>query len=74
MTCFFCVTEGGPGGTRLGVHEAIGICMDCGAGLCQHHAHRSAPNEPLRCAAHAEAHHSTVEAVMAASRAPSAGR
>jgi hypothetical protein len=55
MHCYYCELEGGPGGTRYGIRQAVGVCADCGAGVCLKHAHREAAGEPLRCPEHARA-------------------
>lgn len=49
MHCYFCEVEGGPSGTRYGIRQAVGVCADCGVGVCLQHAHREAAGEPLRC-------------------------
>lgn len=56
MNCYVCEEVGSVGGTRYGTRAAVGVCHDCGIGLCRAHAHRPEPGSPLRCggcAAHA---------------------
>lgn len=55
MNCYYCELEGGPGGTRHGIRQAVGVCADCGAGVCLEHAHFETPGEPLRCPEHTPA-------------------
>ena len=52
MNCYYCDTEPGPGGTRFGVKPAIGICTDCGVGVCASHAKKASDSDSLKCAAH----------------------
>jgi hypothetical protein len=35
MRCYYCELEGGPGGTRYGIREAVAICAECGAGVLE---------------------------------------
>jgi hypothetical protein len=49
MICYYCDLECGAGGTHLGVRPAIGVCADCGVGLCSTHARSDGPGTPLHC-------------------------
>jgi Uncharacterized protein conserved in archaea (DUF2180) len=40
MNCYECERTARPGGTRLGIREAVGVCRDCGVGLCPEHGKR----------------------------------
>ena len=49
MKCFLCVHTHHPGG-HVSPVPAVGICHDCGIGLCQDHAHRpDGPGTVLLC-------------------------
>ena len=37
MNCYECERTKRPGGTYLGNREAVGVCHDCGVGLCPEH-------------------------------------
>ncbi len=50
MKCYICTKTHHPGGFPSQV-PAVGICHDCGIGLCQDHARRPAgPGTELLCA------------------------
>jgi hypothetical protein len=34
---------------RLDIPDAVGICRDCGIGVCSRHGLRKGPGEPLLC-------------------------
>lgn len=56
MNCYICNQNGGAGGTRYGISDAVGICQECGIGLCAHHGQReSNPRARLLCPNHAVA-------------------
>lgn len=49
MNCYFCAQHHS-GGTNFGNRSAIGICQNCGVGVCLEHSHRaSMPGAPLLC-------------------------
>jgi hypothetical protein len=51
MKCYICEKDlDVGGGTRYGVGDAVGICHDCGIGVCLEHSRKSAqPGSPLLC-------------------------
>lgn len=51
MNCYVCFhAPDGPGGTRLHIKPAIGVCHHCGVGLCDAHAVKGEdPGAPLLC-------------------------
>lgn len=54
MLCYTCETGPHPGGMHLDIPDAVGICHDCGIGVCSRHGRREEPGEPLLCADCAE--------------------
>jgi hypothetical protein len=55
MLCLFCSTTDVAGGTHLGVRLAQGVCHQCGAGVCLHHAQvGDGSNGVLLCPRHAD--------------------
>ena len=53
MNCYLCSQAGGPGGTRLGIREAVGTCHYCGIGICELHGRRRPePSGPFCCPTH----------------------
>lgn len=49
MNCYFCAQHH-PGGTNFGNRSALGICQNCGVGVCLEHSRRdSTPGAPLLC-------------------------
>lgn len=48
MLCYQCDKSPQPGGLRYGVRQAVGVCHDCGAGVCAEHGVKRA-GEPLLC-------------------------
>ena len=49
MRCYIC-EQSVVGGTRYAIEEAIGICHQCGVGVCERHAFKSeAPGSSLMC-------------------------
>jgi hypothetical protein len=58
MNCYICEQKPGPGGTRFHVKAAVGICHNCGVGVCAEHSYRAAePGSPLLCPSCAELLH-----------------
>ncbi len=56
MKCYVCEENGGAGGTRFGIRDAVGICQVCGVGVCRQHSHRDpTPEARLLCGLHAAA-------------------
>jgi hypothetical protein len=54
MQCYICRTTHRPEGTLYGVRPAIGVCRECGVGVCVEHAcWGEAPVAPLLCPTHA---------------------
>ena len=49
MLCYTCETGPHPGGMHFGIPEALGICHDCGIGVCGHHGRREGAGEPFLC-------------------------
>jgi hypothetical protein len=50
MICYICDREVHPGGTRYGILPAIGVCHDCGIGVCARHGNKEAVSgAPLLC-------------------------
>ena len=49
MLCYTCERGPHPGGMRLDIPDAVGICHDCGIGVCSRHGLRKGPGEPLLC-------------------------
>ncbi len=55
MKCYICEKTPGPGGTHYHVKAAVGICHNCGVGVCMEHSYRaSEPGSPLLCSSCAE--------------------
>jgi len=55
MNCYICNRKPGPGGTRYHVKAAVGICHNCGVGVCIEHSYRALePGSPLLCPSCAE--------------------
>ena len=54
MYCYYCEKNHPPGGVRYGIPHAVGICHDCGVGVCAEHGEKKA-GQPLLCAACAKA-------------------
>jgi hypothetical protein len=50
MNCYECERSSRPGGTHFGVRQAVGVCQDCGVGLCPEHG-KKADSGPLVCSA-----------------------
>lgn len=49
MNCYFC-SQRRPGGTRFGATTAIGICRNCGVGVCEEQGHKASyPGALLLC-------------------------
>lgn len=38
MRCYHCLRGPRAGGTLFGVAEAVGVCQQCGEGVCYRHA------------------------------------
>lgn len=53
MNCYYCSTTMGPGGTHYGIRQAIGICRECGLGVCEAHGKLDELGT-LHCAGHLE--------------------
>ncbi|HSK76219.1 MAG TPA: hypothetical protein VLQ45_07145 [Thermoanaerobaculia bacterium] len=49
MNCYFCETGPHPGAMHLNVSHAVGICHDCGVGVCADHGFREEAGAPLLC-------------------------
>ena len=56
MECYECKNRH-PGGTRLGIRQAVGVCHDCGVGLCSEHGTKI-HEQPLLCS---ECYHNRIE-------------
>ncbi len=49
MNCYFCAQHH-PGGTNFGNCSAIGICQQCGVGVCAEHGQKEVTlGAPLLC-------------------------
>lgn len=58
MNCYICEKSPGPGGTHYHVKAAVGICHNCGIGVCAEHSERAPqPGSPLLCPSCAELLH-----------------
>jgi hypothetical protein len=52
MNCYVCEKTPGPSGTRYHIKAAVGICHNCGVGICAEHSHKDVqPGAPLLCPA-----------------------
>ena len=50
MKCYICDHTPPPTAIRYDVPEAIGICQDCGIGVCASHSYKDTqPGSPLLC-------------------------
>jgi hypothetical protein len=50
MNCYLCEKTLGPGGTHFHVKAAVGVCHNCGVGICAEHSHKDEqPGAPLLC-------------------------
>ncbi len=50
MNCYICDQAPLTGTMRYAVAEAIGVCRQCGIGVCVQHSHKEAePGSPLLC-------------------------
>lgn len=50
MNCYICEQGPRPITMRYGIMAAIGICRDCGIGVCTEHSHKGPePGAPLLC-------------------------
>lgn len=50
MKCYLCATTNGPGGVCYHIATAIGVCLECGIGICRQHGVKGAhASSPLRC-------------------------
>lgn len=65
MNCYECERAGRPGGTHFGIRQAVGVCRDCGVGLCPEHGKR-AGRRPFLCSACAQARDESAAAKPAA--------
>jgi hypothetical protein len=51
MNCYICERTTPAYTLRLGIAAAVGICHDCGIGICYEHSRKAAePGAPLLCA------------------------
>jgi hypothetical protein len=48
MNCYECERVTRPGGTHFGIRQAVGVCRDCGVGLCPEHGKKS-DEQPFLC-------------------------
>ena len=55
MNCYHCETGERPGGMSYGIRPAVGVCRECGIGVCLEHGRREAGGRLLceSCAAKA---------------------
>ena len=59
MNCYTCNKMPGPGGTNYHVRQAVGVCHNCGVGVCAEHSVKAElEGTPLLCLACAELHKS----------------
>lgn len=50
MKCYICDQTPPPNGIRYGIADTIGICHDCGIGVCTTHSYKDTqPGSPLLC-------------------------
>lgn len=49
MLCYYCEKTPPLGGVRYGIRQAVGICHDCGVGVCAEHGLKQT-GRPLLCA------------------------
>ena len=50
MICYTCDQTPVTGNLRYNVADAVGICNNCGIGVCVRHSHKDAmPGSPLLC-------------------------
>jgi hypothetical protein len=50
MNCFICDQAPQTGTMRYAVAEAMGVCHDCGTGVCAKHSRKEdEPGSPLLC-------------------------
>ena len=50
MHCYICEHSERAGGTRYAIREAIGVCHECGIGVCDKHADKGEEvGSPLLC-------------------------
>jgi hypothetical protein len=50
MLCYLCQTGKTVGATHFNVQFAVGICQQCGVGVClEHSCKASEPGSPLLC-------------------------
>lgn len=50
MNCYICEQGPRPATMRYGMMAAVGICRDCGIGVCIEHSHKEPePGAPLLC-------------------------
>lgn len=51
MDCYICERTSPAYTMRYGIQSAVGICHDCGIGICNEHSRKAAePGSPLLCA------------------------
>ena len=51
MNCYFCEKGSHPGGTLYHVRSSIGVCQQCGVGVCKEHGRKAEePGSHLLCA------------------------
>ena len=48
MNCYECGNVAQAGGTHFGIRQAVGVCLECGVGLCPEHA-KKAEGQPFLC-------------------------
>ena len=50
MNCYLCEQDSPPQALRLDIAPAVGICHECGIGVCRAHSAKAAPaGAPLLC-------------------------